>query len=225
MDREESGRGRVVVLNGGSSSGKTAIARRLQADLIGTWLVLGVDLFLWTLPSRLFSDPDGLAVAGGVISRGQEFRRLYIAFQRATTALADRGVDIVIDEVLLDGASDQRLWDSAFHDLDACWVGVRCDAEIAAQREAQRGDRLAGAARVQAESVHEGVRYDYEIDTSARDADESARLVADHLRTRWPSLRSSTSEAPYEYPLTSAWNEGGAVRPAPWERRPPPELE
>ena len=136
----------MVVLNGGSSSGKTAIARRLQAGLDGTWLVLGVDLFLWTLPSRLFADPAGFDVADGVITRGEEFMRLYGAFQSATATLADSGVDILIDEVLLDGARDQRSWIAALTDLDVCWIAVRCDAGASRKtRAAQRGDRIAGS--------------------------------------------------------------------------------
>lgn len=33
----------VVVLNGGSSSGKSSIARCLQDQLASTWMALGVD--------------------------------------------------------------------------------------------------------------------------------------------------------------------------------------
>jgi chloramphenicol 3-O phosphotransferase len=215
----------VVVLNGGSSSGKTAIARRLQIDLGGTWLMLGVDLFLWMLPSRLFDTPAGLVVTDGVIRRGDEFMRLYGAFQRATATLAQSGVDLLIDDVLLDGARDQEAWTAALTGLDVCWIGVRCDAELAERRAAHRGDRIAGAARAQAESVHEGVRYDLELDTGALDVERSARVAADHLRTRWPSLGTSTSNVPYTYPLTSAWTMHGSIRPAPWERRPTPEVE
>jgi chloramphenicol 3-O phosphotransferase len=217
-------RGRVVVLNGGSSSGKTAIARRLQAELDGTWLVLGVDLFLWTLPARLVGDPRGLVVDDGVIIRGDEFMRAYAAFQRATATLAINGVDLVIDDVLLDGALDQRLWTDALRDVDVCWVGVRCDADIAAQREAQRGDRIAGAARVQAESVHKGVHYDFEVDTGMLDTERCVEVIAGHLLARWPSLGSSTKEAPYEYPLISAWTADGSVRPPPWVKRPTPDV-
>jgi chloramphenicol 3-O-phosphotransferase len=34
----------VIVLNGGSSSGKTAIARCLKATLDGPWLTLGIEI-------------------------------------------------------------------------------------------------------------------------------------------------------------------------------------
>ena len=40
----------VIVLNGGSSSGKTSIARCLQRLLGPTWLTLGVDDLVRALP-------------------------------------------------------------------------------------------------------------------------------------------------------------------------------
>jgi chloramphenicol 3-O phosphotransferase len=222
---DEHQRGRVVLLNGGSSSGKTTIARKLQAELDGSWLLLGVDLFLWTLPSRLVGDPQGLVVEGGIIIRGDEFMRLHVAFQRAIATLAANGLDILIDDVLLDGVRDQRLWTDALTDVDVCWVGVRCGADIATQREAERGDRLLGAARAQADSVHEGVRYDFEVDTGLLDTEHAVEVVADHLRARWRSLGESRSNGPYEYPPISAWTAEGSVRPPPWEKRPTPEGE
>ncbi|HEX2383450.1 MAG TPA: hypothetical protein VHI95_12485 [Acidimicrobiales bacterium] len=216
-------RGRLVVLNGGSSSGKTAIARQLQIELGGTWLVLGVDLFFWTLPGRLFSDPAGIAVSKGVLTRGDEFMRLYAAFQHAIATLAVSGVDVLIDDVMLDGGADQQLWTAALGNLDVCWIGVRCAADIAEAREVARGDRLAGAARVQATSVHTDMRYDFEVDTGDLDAQGATDAVAAHLQKRWPDLGASAADAPFTYPLISAWTAGGSVRPAPWEERPSPQ--
>jgi chloramphenicol 3-O phosphotransferase len=43
---------RVIVLNGGSSSGKSSIARSLQELLPDLWLTFGVDAFIDALPSR-----------------------------------------------------------------------------------------------------------------------------------------------------------------------------
>lgn len=216
-------RGRVLVLNGGSSSGKTSLARMLQADLAGSWMLVGIDLFLWTLPSRLFLDPAGLSVDAGVITRGEEYMRLYDAFRRAAAALATSGADVLVDDVLLDGHADQERWKAALRDLDVCWVGVRCGADIAEQRESTRGDRIPGAARIQADAVHRGVAYDLEVDTGALDAARAAHVVAQQLRDRWRDVGRSTAEVPYSYPLTTAWTVEGSVRAAPWEQRPSPD--
>jgi len=219
MERERSGSGRVVVVNGGSSSGKTALARRLQTTIDGTWVVLGVDLFLWMLPSRLFDDPAGLRLEDGVISRGDEYMRVYAAFQRSVAALADNGVEVLVDDVLLDGGADQQQWSAALHGFDVCWVGVRCDPDIAERREIARGDRVVGTARAQASAVHERVQYDIEVDTGELDVEHAADVVLGRLRERWPDLGRSTSAGPDEYPLSSAWTDRGSIRPAPWERQ------
>jgi chloramphenicol 3-O-phosphotransferase len=62
--------GRVVILNGGSSAGKTTLGRSLQAALSDTWVLLGIDLLIWMMPPRMINDADGLSVHEGVIVRG-----------------------------------------------------------------------------------------------------------------------------------------------------------
>jgi chloramphenicol 3-O phosphotransferase len=40
----------VIVLNGGSSSGKSSVARSLQSLLPSPWLTLGVDTLIEAMP-------------------------------------------------------------------------------------------------------------------------------------------------------------------------------
>jgi chloramphenicol 3-O phosphotransferase len=51
----------AIVLNGGSSSGKSSLARSLQNRLGPTWLTLGVDDLIRALPGGEtgFSAPTG----------------------------------------------------------------------------------------------------------------------------------------------------------------------
>ncbi len=58
------------------------------------------------------------------------------------------------------------------------WVGVRCDAAVAADRELARGDRVPGMAAGQAELVHRGVGDDLEVDTTRAEAMACARVIA-----------------------------------------------
>jgi hypothetical protein len=73
-----------------------------------------------------------------------------------------------------------------------------------------------GIARHQAESVHQGVRYDVEVDTGLMDQGETIGVVAEHLARRW-SIQVAAVDRPSTLPLTSAWMPEGAIRPAPWE--------
>ncbi|MEA3057185.1 MAG: chloramphenicol phosphotransferase, partial [Actinomycetota bacterium] len=70
--------GRVVALNGTSSSGKTTLARALQEHLTDTWLVFGVDTFIPAIPDRLEGAPDGWTIQpDGTIAVGEEWHRQY----------------------------------------------------------------------------------------------------------------------------------------------------
>ncbi|MGH3860388.1 phosphotransferase-like protein [Actinokineospora sp.] len=67
----------VIVLNGGSSSGKSGIVRCLQAVLPDPWLALGVDTFVDAMPLSLRTSSEGIEFApDGAVGVGPEFRSL-----------------------------------------------------------------------------------------------------------------------------------------------------
>jgi chloramphenicol 3-O phosphotransferase len=170
---------RLIVLNGGSSSGKSAIVRCLQAVLPDPWLAFGVDAFIEALPARMRTSGDGIRFdEGGGISVGADFMALQTAWMQGVAATARAGARIIIDDVFLGGAGSQRRWGQALGDLPVLWVGVRCDAEVAAGREVARGDRVPGMAAQQARMVHEGVDYDLEVDTTTTGSLDCARMIA-----------------------------------------------
>ncbi|MFF8382221.1 chloramphenicol phosphotransferase CPT [Streptomyces kanasensis] len=172
----------VIVINGGSSSGKSGIIRCLQAVLPDPWLALGTDTLVDAMPASLQTSDGGIDFApDGEVVVGPEFRRLEAAWIEGVAAMARAGARVVVDEVFLGGASSQRRWQDALDGLRVLWVGVRCDAAVAAGREVARGDRTVGMAASQAESVHRGVRYDLEVDSTHAEAMECARVVAAHV--------------------------------------------
>jgi chloramphenicol 3-O phosphotransferase len=169
----------VIVLNGCSSSGKTGIARCLQAILPDPWLSLGVDMFIKTMPFTLQVSAAGIEVASdGVITIGPQFRALEAAWIEGVGAMARAGAGVIVDEVFLGGAAAQRRWREALGTLEVLWVGVHCDLAVAAGREIARGDRVPGMAAAQADLVHQGVAYDLEVDTTRTEAMECARVIA-----------------------------------------------
>jgi chloramphenicol 3-O phosphotransferase len=172
----------VIVLNGGSSSGKSGIARCLQAVLPDPWLALGTDTLVEAAPSSSPTSAAGIEFGpdGGVIV-GPEFRALEAAWMTGIAAMAQAGAHIVLDEVFLGGVVSQRRWQNALGPLPVLWVGVRCDREVAAAREIARGDRILGMAASQADLVHEGMVYDVEVDTAQIEALECARIIAAHI--------------------------------------------
>lgn len=171
----------MIVLNGGSSSGKSGIARCLQSVLPSPWLVLGTDTFVESLPAAMRSSDGGIDVApDGAVTVGPEFRTLEAAWIAGVATMARAGARVVVDEVFLGGAYSQGRWRDALGDLTVLWVGVRCDAAVAAGREIARGDRTTGMAVAQADLVHRGVTYDLEVDTTRAESIDCARTIAGH---------------------------------------------
>lgn len=175
---------RVIVLNGGSSSGKSSIARALQELLPGIWLTFGVDTFIEALPGRGSSPQAGIHFEpDGSIAFSPEHRALERHWYTGLSAMARAGANLILDEVMLSGAAGQKRLQSAFVETELIWVGLRCAPEVAASREASRPDRVPGMARQQALSVHLDVAYDIEVDTSRRSTADCADEISSRLRS------------------------------------------
>jgi chloramphenicol 3-O phosphotransferase len=169
----------VIVLNGGSSSGKSRLARELQKVLPDPWLSLSVDDLVDAMPPALVDGGDGIGFGDqGEVWVGDEFRTLETAWMAGIAAMVRAGAKVVLDDVFLSGAQSQARVRTQLDGLNVLWVGVRCAPEIAAQRELARGDRTPGMAELQAHVVHVGVYYDLEVDTGTTESPECARAIA-----------------------------------------------
>jgi chloramphenicol 3-O phosphotransferase len=183
----------VIVLNGGSSSGKSSIATCLQEQLEGTWLTMGVDDLI-----RAISHGPTDATAGGSlhfssdgsIGVGEAFHQAASAWYQGVGAIARAGAAVIVDEVFLDGGRSQARLEAALNGLSVVWVGVHCDPGVAETREIQRADRIRGQARDQAVRVHKDVRYDLVVDTTDALPSQSAGTIVEWL-TRADSQLSS----------------------------------
>ena len=166
----------IVVLNGGSSSGKTTIGRCLQQLLPDPWLLLGIDDLVAAMPDRQDGSLITFEPDGGIFV-GPGFRRLETAWYEGLGAMARAGAAIILDEVFLGGGTSQDRLGRALGGLEVLWVGVRCDGAVATAREAARSDRVPGMAAAQAEAVHQGVTYDLVVDTSTLTPLECAERI------------------------------------------------
>lgn len=88
----ESKPGRVLLLIGPSSVGKTALAEALQEPLPGLWLLAGVDMFWGMLD-------EARLPAGEFRTDSEEMRRITRGWHRAVAALAAEGNDVLVDEL------------------------------------------------------------------------------------------------------------------------------
>jgi chloramphenicol 3-O phosphotransferase len=180
----------VIVLNGGSSSGKSSLARSLQDLLAGPWIALGVDDLLAALAPSLVDDAPPLSGrppllrygADGTVHVEAGWRSVEAAWYAGVVAMAKAGLGVILDEALLDGGAGQRRLAGAMEGLSVLWVGVRCDPAVAVERERARPDRVGGMAASQATRVHDGVDYDVVVDTTATPTERCARAVLAHVQ-------------------------------------------
>lgn len=181
---ELTGPTQIVVLNGGSSAGKSGISRCLQVLLGHPWLRLSVDDLVERLPpASLNGSGAGIAFGqDGDVTVGEDFRQLEAAWMAGVAAMGRAGARVVFDDVFLAGAVSQQRVRQQLDGLHVLWVGVRCAAETAAAREVARGDRPTGMAALQAETVHEAVAYDLEVDTTHTESLDCARAIAARIR-------------------------------------------
>src|SRR5439155_2297102 len=161
----------AVVLNGASSSGKSAIADALQRTLAGVWFRVGVDDLLKMLP--LEERQDELLAELPTAMRG---------VHSAMAAIARAGNRVIIDHVLIPAFREQLV--DELGGIPTLWVKVDCPLAVLEEREATRGNRELGLARKQFDSVHRDVSYDVEVDTSLLSVDEAVHRIVDALEVR-----------------------------------------
>ncbi|MEV2238453.1 chloramphenicol phosphotransferase [Micromonospora sp. NPDC049891] len=166
----------VIVLNGGSSSGKSGIVRCLRHLLPGPWINLGIDDLIERLPPSMVTfGPQGEVILG------EGFDDMQHAWWIGVAAMAGAGAPVIVDDVFLGGGASQQRARRYLEGLRVLWVGVRCAPDIAAAREIARGDRVTGMAASQAEIVHQGVAYDVVVDTSHTESLDCARAIVEQV--------------------------------------------
>jgi chloramphenicol 3-O phosphotransferase len=178
--------GRVLLLHGTSSSGKTTVARAVQAHSDEPWLRLGIDVF-WNAIDERWMEHGPRAADGfqwqddATIVPGPVGQRLARGMRAAVAACARCDNNVLVDDVFID-----RDWlDGWRADLDGLeWllVGVLAPLPVLEERERARGNRIAGEARAQADVVHAGIEYDLTVDTAAQSPDECAAAILAELR-------------------------------------------
>jgi chloramphenicol 3-O phosphotransferase len=183
--------GRIIVLNGTSSAGKSTLAATLQRRFVERgepWIVIGVDDVFQKLPPEWIQmrewfgryAEDGIVferVDGDVVRRIGPIGTQALAAYRASVGGAARaGLNVIVDEVLL-SEEDWDGWRVELAGLDVLWVRVDIALAALEAREHARRDRMLGLARSQYDIVHRFPDYAVTVDTGVLSAEEAAAVI------------------------------------------------
>lgn len=194
--------GVVIFLNGTSSAGKTTLAHALQEQLDEPFQHMALDQFRDGLPARYrgLNAPEGTTGASGlnvvpVLSDGQamtevrfgvEGERVLRGMRRCIRTMADTGVNIIVDDIILsDAFLDDYL--NVLANRQVYFVGVRCPLPVIESRESARLGRFPGTAESHFNLCHAHNQYDVEVDTSASTPAQCAGLVIERMQQGPPS--------------------------------------
>jgi chloramphenicol 3-O phosphotransferase len=166
-------RGRIIFLNGTSSSGKSSIAEALLQVLDEPWFHFPVDA-INAMRSKNRTEELDQAGLDAVLARTRA------GFHRAAAGMAEAGNDVIVDYVL---SETWRLIDClrVLDGFEVVFVGVRCAPGELARRERARGDREPGQAAAQQERVHAHGIYDVECDTTTTSPTECAVRIKEFV--------------------------------------------
>ena len=179
--------GRIVILNGTSSAGKTSILQALQRMLAEPYLDAGIDKFIWMLPERYLERPLWDDVLGKANHAGEAGQTLFHGMHHAIAALARQGNNVLADHVLVDRAWVQECA-RLFEGIPAYLVGIRCPLDVLLEREKSRRNRTLGQAVLQYPLVHSHGFYDCEVDTSRLNVEECALEIKKRLESNEPPM-------------------------------------
>ncbi|MBS1718260.1 MAG: AAA family ATPase [Armatimonadetes bacterium] len=151
--------GKIILVDGPSSSGKSTLAKALQDALTEPFWHYSIDHIFAAgcLPmSRMRS---------GEFEWSQMREAFFDGFHRTLPALADAGNNLIVEHIIETREWMVRLLGLLGH-FDVFTVGLRCTLPELERREAARGDRPAGDAKRDFETLQGLCLYDLEVDST-----------------------------------------------------------
>jgi chloramphenicol 3-O phosphotransferase len=172
--------GKIILIDGPSSSGKTTISCALQAAL---------DLPFWHFSIDHLRDGGVLPlkrIQNGDFDWPQLRPSFFEGFHRALPGLAGAGNNLIVEHIVETEAWMRRLV-HLLSDFDVYFVGLRCSLSELEKRERARGNRRIGEARADHQRIQNFARYDLELDSTEPVESNVEKLVSSWAGRESPS--------------------------------------
>lgn len=174
-------RAKIIFIHGASSSGKSTLARAVQAQIGAPFWHVSIDHLRasGTVPMERFRRGD---------FRWKEHRaRFFDGFHRSLVAYASAGNNLLLEHILEepDWASELAVMLQPF---DVFFVALHCERDELIRRERLRADRPIGSAADDFHRIHVGQCYDLELGPGQAADDAAAQLISAWSVRRSPSV-------------------------------------
>lgn len=168
--------GKIIIINGASSSGKTTLALAAQKEFDIPFLRFSFDLFLDNKALPLDQ------IRSGTFSWDAMRPSVFRGLHQCLPALANAGNNLIFDHIIESKSWLEDLLRS-ISELDVFFVGLHCSLPELERREAERGNRHSGEARADLETVHSITSYDLELN-SENTLEDNVRLLIEAWKKR-----------------------------------------
>ena len=162
-------KGKIIFLNGVTSSGKTSIVEALQER---------DDVFFYVVANDLFQE-----MVGDKFLRENYWKYLsevIILMYHTAKLYSDMGKNVLIDGILVEREEIKPHYQQLMEilkDNPLDIVEVYCPLEICRQRNIDRGDRYENQSQEQYELMAEDIKYSMRVDTSVMSSVECAEAM------------------------------------------------
>jgi chloramphenicol 3-O phosphotransferase len=167
-------KGRIILLNGVSSSGKSSLSKELVKQL-SDYFHYSIDDFDMVIERMEDRENQHL------IPVSTEYY-----FHRTIAMFSDSGINLIVDQILHNEETKKDCYET-LKDYPVLFVGVQCPLEELERRERDRGDRTIGQAKGQLEYVHQqNEHYDLVVDTYRDGLETNVKLIIEKLSGKEP---------------------------------------
>ncbi|MBQ6104443.1 MAG: AAA family ATPase [Lachnospiraceae bacterium] len=166
-------KGKIIFLNGVTSSGKTSIVEALQERRDQFFYVVANDLFQ-EMVGEQYLEEDYWKYLSEVIIMMYHTAKLY----------SDLGKNVLIDGILVERDEIKPHYEKLLEIMKGSplsIVEVYCPLDICRQRNIERGDRFESQSDEQAELMSKGIKYTMRVDTSKNSPAECADQIVKTL--------------------------------------------
>lgn len=166
-------KGRIIFLNGVTSSGKTSIVEALQRRHDVFFHVVANDLFQWMVGDEYLEEDYWKYLSEAIIM-----------MYHAARTFSDMGKNILIDGILVEQPEIRPHYEKLkeiFEGYPLDVVELRCPLSICRERNIARGDRYETQSEEQAAIMAEGIEYSCHVDTNLHTPEECAELIMQEL--------------------------------------------